>query len=130
MTIRRIRSPSALQLPLVTTPVIRLLTKSDLAIGRSLTIFIFAMILRLLLLAKVEAKTFAFNPEPTDIGDICQRIIEEINMLSAETHPLEFCATGDHALVVVDPKLLRHILSNLLSNALKYSPVQYKVFKR
>jgi signal transduction histidine kinase len=40
----------------------------------------------------------------------------------SDTHTLIFPNSSEHIQAVVDPKLVEAILSNLLSNALKYSP--------
>ena len=39
-----------------------------------------------------------------------------------DAHRFELGATGETVAVVTDPNLLHHILSNLLSNAVRYSP--------
>lgn len=75
-----------------------------------------------LLLSKVEAETYEFKPHPTYVENICQGVVEDLSVMSAETHTIVFSGTGEQVQASVDPKLLRHILSNLLSNAVKYSP--------
>lgn len=76
----------------------------------------------ILVLSKAEAENFQFSPEPVDIEDFCQCLVEKFTLMSAETHPITFFGTGEHVQIAVDPKLLEPILANLLSNAIKYSP--------
>ncbi len=60
------------------------------------------------------------NRQPTDAHDVCRRVLEEAQL----THPkrsLEFTPEGDGR-GVFDPERLSQIISNLVSNALAYSP--------
>ncbi|MBI1840058.1 MAG: hypothetical protein HYR88_04310 [Verrucomicrobia bacterium] len=80
-----------------------------------------SLIDEVLLLGKSEAGQMRFAPAPLALGELCSRLVEE--MLSA-THrqcPIELVAEPMPP-ALVDESLLRHILSNLLSNATKYSP--------
>lgn len=74
-----------------------------------------------LLLSKAEADIHEFTPKPTDVGNICRQVVEEFNVMSEESHIIEFSGPGERIQLAVDQKLLRHIFSNLLSNAIKYS---------
>jgi PAS domain S-box-containing protein len=62
--------------------------------------------------------------QPTDLNivDFCQQLIEEIQLSKHNRHVINFKHVTQLQNVIVDAKLLRHILSNLLSNAIKYSP--------
>ncbi len=75
-----------------------------------------------LMLTKVEAGNIQFNPEPLDIEEFCQPIIDKFTLMSAATHTIAFSRNDQRVQAVADPQLLQSILSNLLSNALKYSP--------
>jgi PAS domain S-box-containing protein len=92
----------------------------------------------ILLINKAEAGKLAFNPAPLDIVDFCRSLVEELQ-LSAPTHRIVFSsqylhsslAQGGGFVACMDKKLLRQIISNLLSNSIKYSQngtnVQLKV---
>jgi signal transduction histidine kinase len=74
-----------------------------------------------LVLGRSDAGQMRFEPAPLDLGGFARRLIDE--MLSA-THrecPIHL-VMGDFPPAVGDENLLRHILSNLVSNAVKYSP--------
>lgn len=74
-----------------------------------------------LTLSRVEAGKLQLKLMSTSIPAFCQEIIEELNI--SDDHPrikMQVDATFPDVLVV-DQRLMRQILNNLLSNALKYS---------
>lgn len=80
-----------------------------------------------LLIGKVEADRVAFMPLQMDLQQFCYTVIAELDTTLkqqglASRIQLTFEAT--HTLVSLDEKLVRQILINLLSNALKYSGPQ------
>ena len=81
-----------------------------------------------LLLSKVDAEIHEFVPQRMDVKKLCLCLVEEFDAFSEETHTIHFSSCGSDFHLSADPKLLRHILSNLLSNALKYSPVGSSVY--
>jgi PAS domain S-box-containing protein len=78
---------------------------------------------RVLLLGKAEAGMLEFRPQTIDLVPLCRQFVEEARAM-LPGHPGEVALElGDGVGEgVYDEKLLRHIFSNLLSNALKYSP--------
>jgi PAS domain S-box-containing protein len=78
---------------------------------------------RVLLLGRADAGMLDFAPAPVHLPSLCGRLVEEVRA----QHPGSPCevearwgeGVGEGSF---DEKLLRHILGNLLSNALKYSP--------
>ena len=76
----------------------------------------------ILLINKAEAGKLAFDPAPLDLVAFCQDLVDDLQ-ISAPTHRLNLIIQQTHASeVCVDEKLLRQILTNLLSNSIKYSP--------
>jgi PAS domain S-box-containing protein len=75
-----------------------------------------------LVVAKAEANRLEFAPVPLDLLKFCRDLVEEIQLTDKAKHTLIFSGTVDCAQVNMDEHLLRHILNNLLTNALKYSP--------
>ncbi len=92
-----------------------------------------------LLLGKADAGKLKLNPSKINLLQFCQDVVEEIS-LTTTTHQIifqtknyldvannygqksEHSENEDYAQVLMDEKILRHILYNLLSNAIKYSP--------
>lgn len=85
---------------------------------------------QVLILGRVEAGKVAFKPAPADIAGLGARLVDEALSANNERCPVEFQADGDLSGAVADESLLRHIFSNLISNAVKYSPPGSPVFFR
>ena len=62
-----------------------------------------------------------FNPQPLVLNEFCQEIIEELQ-INTDRHSLELRSQLANHPHQVDRKLMRHILTNLLANAINYSP--------
>ncbi|MDJ0899341.1 MAG: PAS domain-containing sensor histidine kinase [Xenococcus sp. MO_188.B8] len=80
----------------------------------------------ILLISKHEAGKQSFNPKKLNLVEFAQQIIQEIS-LSFPDRKINLIIDGDLSQVSGDDKLLWHILTNVLSNALKYSPSETTV---
>lgn len=80
-----------------------------------------------LLIGRIEAGKADFHPATTDLERFCRDICESIQLSDNSKHVIHFTHKGDCKNLVVDPLLLRRILSNILSNAIKYSPEHSKI---
>jgi PAS domain S-box-containing protein len=78
---------------------------------------------RVLLLGKADAGMLDFQPQRIDVGKLCRQFVDEAHKLQPNGHSeVKLTIADDACEGSYDEKLLRHIFSNLLSNALKYSP--------
>ncbi|WP_201262628.1 ATP-binding protein [Gloeocapsopsis dulcis] len=74
-----------------------------------------------LLIGKAEADKLEFQPTMINLEDFCLSLVEELQ-ITTNNHIIAFCSQAQSPNVCLDKKLLRHILTNLISNAIKYSP--------
>lgn len=74
-----------------------------------------------LTIGKAASVGVNFHPERTELNAFCMKIIADFR-LTTSTHDIQYSSPGTHIPVLVDQKLLRQALSNLISNAVKYSP--------
>jgi PAS domain S-box-containing protein len=77
----------------------------------------------LLNVSRIDMGTFAIEPEPTDIKEIAVSVLKElyVKIQESDLH-VESYYEDNLPKVNVDPKLMRIIIQNLLSNAMKYTP--------
>jgi len=73
-----------------------------------------------LLINKAAAGKVEFNPQPLVLNEFCQELIEELQ-ITTDCHQLVLRSHLPDTAHALDRKLMRHILSNLLSNAINYS---------
>ncbi len=76
----------------------------------------------ILLFSKNRAGKVAFNPILTDVDTLCRSIFEPLQLADANAHQFVFLNHCEVKAALLDERLLRHVLGNLLSNAAKYSP--------
>ena len=77
----------------------------------------------LLNVSRIELGTFAVEPKPTDVKETSESIVKELQPMVQQKH-IKLTATYADNLPIysADPKLLRMIFQNLLSNSVKYTP--------
>lgn len=80
----------------------------------------------ILLIGRAESGMLRASPIELDLDEFCKRMIETLEHASARAHSIRYSFTGNPR-VTVDEQLLGEIISNLLSNALKYSPADSEV---
>lgn len=75
-----------------------------------------------LTLSRVESGQVQFNPTRLALEPYCQELLKTAMATKGHEHKSSFMASGNLTAACLDQRLLHHILDNLLSNALKYSP--------
>jgi signal transduction histidine kinase len=74
----------------------------------------------LLTLTRAEVGKLDFNPEMVDVIAFCQQVVDVMQPGIAQT--VKFSSDSPAVKAFWDKKLMRSLLTNLLSNAAKYSP--------
>ncbi|NEP18367.1 MAG: PAS domain S-box protein [Leptolyngbya sp. SIO4C1] len=74
-----------------------------------------------LLINQAEAGKTEFNPQSLELTQFCQEIVEELQV-TTQMHDLQLRSQLPAQPLLCDRKLMRHILTNLLANAINYSP--------
>src|SRR6266571_1246323 len=80
------------------------------------------MIDDVLTLGRVESGVLKLNLGPTNLRELCSRVVSEFRIAQGKQHIITLDDRFDRPDATLDERLLRHILNNLLSNAVKYSP--------
>lgn len=82
------------------------------------------MIDSLLFMAKLESGKILFSPIPTDLHYLGAEVIEDFELL-ANSRDIELHSELPNfgETVLIDATILRRVIDNLMSNALKFSPV-------
>ncbi|AUD06334.1 PAS domain-containing sensor histidine kinase [Spirosoma pollinicola] len=70
---------------------------------------------------RIEAGKMPFNPEPTDLPTLIDELLTTHFSHRSDGRSVKVLLTGKSHLLQVDPKLLGHVLINLLTNAFKFS---------
>ncbi len=74
-----------------------------------------------LILGKLTSGTLTYAPQELDLVQFCNAMIKQFNSIQMDGRILEFQLIGEPCNVILDSNLLTHTLSNLISNAFKYS---------
>jgi signal transduction histidine kinase len=80
------------------------------------------MIDDVLTLGRAESGVLKLNLGPTNLRELCSRVVSEFRIAQGKEHVITLDDRFDRVEATMDERLLRHILNNLLSNAVKYSP--------
>jgi PAS domain S-box-containing protein len=79
------------------------------------------MMEEILVLSRLDAGRMEFKPAPLDLGAFCHRIVEEVRAATNHRCAIELARANLPAEAHADERLLGHIFTNLLGNAVKYS---------
>jgi signal transduction histidine kinase len=81
------------------------------------------LIENLLHLSKLERPEALPPPEPVDVGQVINQVVAELSHLANQKHQTVRVERGENVeMAMAVPLLLREALSNLVTNAVKYTP--------
>jgi signal transduction histidine kinase len=81
----------------------------------------------LLTVSRLEAGVLTLSPETTDVGDLLHDVVRA---LGDDSKRIDWHADPEIPPIVVDPQRLAQVLTNLLTNALKFSPPSKRIVVR
>jgi PAS domain S-box-containing protein len=81
-----------------------------------------AIIGNVLSLSRADSGRVAVKRMSVDVGRFLRDIVQEAETADRGQHPVSFQLSGGPETVPADTNLLHHIVSNLLGNAMRYSP--------
>ncbi len=91
-------------------------------IGKAVN-YLNALVEDILVLGQTESSLRNMDYEQINLIDFCHQLIQSHQLISNCSHQFNFCYQEGDYLVSLNEILLKHILDNLISNAIKYSPV-------
>ena len=82
----------------------------------------------MLFFGKSEVGQIKFEPKPIDLDGFCHTLIVQMQPLSdCKQQTIEFFSCCNGKTTCIDKNILHHVLTNLLSNAIGYSPNGSKI---
>lgn len=81
----------------------------------------------IIFLSRKERGKLEFNPGKINVKQLAERTINDVSSLMLKSQSIEFDYQLPAEIYTLDEKLLYIILSNLLTNAVKYSPENKKI---
>jgi signal transduction histidine kinase len=75
-----------------------------------------------LLIGRTESGRLEFHPTQVELEALCRDVVDEIQMNTGTSPKIVFSCIDGSLTASVDEKLMRLVITNLLGNAIKYSP--------
>lgn len=73
-------------------------------------------------ISRSDVRDFEYNPSAVELISFCKTIINQYRLNHDQDYLIVFDCNPSEITAALDSKLLRHMISNLVSNAIKYSP--------
>ncbi|MHB8596840.1 MAG: ATP-binding protein [Ktedonobacteraceae bacterium] len=75
----------------------------------------------LLDVTRLQGGRLELHSEPTDLVALLQRVINRMRV-SSDNHTIHLTATPEHIVATIDRLRIEQVMTNLINNAIKYSP--------
>ncbi len=85
------------------------------------------MLEQVLTISRVEREKYAFEPAKANLRFLIDEVIASINLLPYFNHVISVNYAIEREEFNIDTKLVKSILQNLISNAVKYSPIANRI---
>ena len=105
-----------------TTGAVAARTRDLLQIGLQNTERLIRLINDILDVERIEAGHLLVRREPCELAEILQTTVESLRTVSMEAHVSVVLEAGEGAVVTGDPDRLVQVFTNLISNAVRFSP--------
>lgn len=84
----------------------------------------------LLRLSRADAGTIQLWREPVDIGELAKEVVSSLGILAEERRQSITVAAADRVTAPIDRLIVREAMTNVLDNAIKYSPAGSNIIVR
>ena len=81
-----------------------------------------ALINDVLIIGKTGSGKLRFNPQPQDVAQLLTGIVDSLRISEGRNRSIDLSCALERPMRKVDEQLARHVFTNLVTNALKYSP--------
>jgi PAS domain S-box-containing protein len=72
-------------------------------------------------ISKIQEGKSVFNPQPSDLIELCRNTILTFNSNNELINKIEFVSKYEKLNMKIDVRLIQQVMNNLISNAIKYS---------
>ncbi len=73
--------------------------------------------------SRIQAGKITVNTTEFDLRDVLERVVEDLTPLAKDKHlELVFHDSSDHVMLNSDPDRMTQVMTNIISNAIKYTP--------
>jgi PAS domain S-box-containing protein len=97
-------------------------TKNHLTKIQNSVLYMTDLLDKVLTISRGERGLFSFSPQNFNLETLCKETLVELKHLLTPLHSIKFEYLAEVKVIYADPKLIVHIINNLISNAIKYSP--------
>ncbi|MEP6792270.1 MAG: HAMP domain-containing sensor histidine kinase, partial [Ramlibacter sp.] len=101
--------------------------KEIVGLVKSAVVRMNSMVEQVLLTSRLESGKFIFEPSARAVPDLLVQVAAEMDQANPQASRIAMRCEGVDEARLVDVQLMRHILVNLLGNALKYSPPETEI---